>query len=215
MGRQSRQARRAQERREQQRRQHHKQSQLGKEFIAGIALVVAVLAALLFLVIRGAGSGSSAAGPTPTTIFAEGPVVDGIHCDQGMPAGGFHIHARLFLYRNGKAVTFSPNTGHFYTHDCLYWIHAHSDFNGFIHLEAPSVMHPPLKDYFDIIKETVPSQMPDLTPVPGQPTRVWVGTKPFHGNFMNIRIYNHESITVNIGKPYTGPKVFDFVKAGY
>ena len=210
MGRQSRQSRRAQERREQHRKQHEKQRALSVQFLAASAAVVAALAIVLFFVMRGNTSASSGGTPTPTATFAQGPVVDGIHCDQGMPAGGYHTHAHLDIYRAGKLVKLSTDTGHFYAHDCLYWLHAHQDYNGLIHMEAPTARHPKLGVYFDVMKQTVPSQVPNLTPGPGQTMKVWVNLKPYHGNIRDIVLYPHTDVTIDFGPPFPKPKRFHY-----
>ena len=59
----------------------------------------------------------------------------GIGCDQGMPAGGYHVHAHLAVYVKGKPFTIGSDSGHYYAKDCLYWLHAH-DSIGIIHIEA-------------------------------------------------------------------------------
>ncbi len=237
MGRQSqsRQARRAQERRQ---REHgtkgepslgsggrrgaghrpttHGRSRSGPNWslIAGggvvaIAIVVFILAVAGVFNIKGSGA---AAGATAT--IGPGPSIAGIGCDQGMtnPTAP-HIHAHIAIYVKGKLQPISSNFGHDYNHDCLFWMHAHQDVNGIIHLESPVAVHPPLSTWYKILKETLPqsgAKVPQVAPTAGEQEKVWVNLKPYHGDPMNIKLYRHTNITIEIGAPFTPPKPFTF-----
>src|SRR5947209_4534117 len=147
MGRTSRQARRAQERRQlhqQQRRQHHQgfRLELNWQLLLGVAIVIAFAGYLGYKALSPASSASNPLSPTAT--IPNGPTLAGIGCDQGMPAGGYHVHAHLTVLRAGKPVVIGQDSGHYYAKDCLFWLHAH-DSLGIIHIEAPTERHPLLR----------------------------------------------------------------------
>ncbi|MGI8968802.1 MAG: hypothetical protein ACR2GA_06835 [Chloroflexota bacterium] len=209
MGRQTRQTRRAQQRREQQKGTHAHQER-NWAVGGGVAVVVAAVVLLLaFTVFRPSGTNSAAA-PTPVPTISAGPSAANIGCNQGMGVG-YHIHAHISLINKGKVVTIPSDFGHDYTHDCLFWLHAHADENGVIHLESPTVMHPTLAQYQAVARRTLPAKdVVSFTPPAGDSMRVWVNQKPYSGNPESIRIYNHENIVVEYGPPFIPPPAFDW-----
>jgi hypothetical protein len=215
MGRQSRQARRAQERRAQHQRRRQPQSSrfsLNWQVVAGIAVVLAFAGILGFKALSGtSASGNSA---TSTSTIPSGPSVLGIGCDQGMPAGGYHVHAHLSVFVDGKAQTIGSDSGHYYAKDCLYWMHAH-DSIGIIHIEAPHPTHPPLAAWLGILAKTNPGGAPQVTPAAGQSRKVWVNGKLYSGDPAKIPLGLHENIQIDIGPPFTPYQTFDFKKHGY
>src|SRR5579872_3850660 len=105
MGRTSRQARRAQERRhlhQQQRRQHQQglRLELNWQLLLGVAVVLAFAGYLGYKALSPAASANNTISATAT--IPNGPTVAGIGCDQGMPAGGYHVHAHLTVLIDGK-----------------------------------------------------------------------------------------------------------------
>jgi hypothetical protein len=215
MGRQSRQARRAQERRAQhQRRRQSQQTRFtfNWQVVAGLAVVLAVAGILGFKALSGTSASTNSA--TSTSTIPAGPPVMGIGCDQGMPAGGYHVHAHLAVYVKGKPFTIGSDSGHYYAKDCLYWLHAH-DSIGIIHIEAPHPTQPPLGAYLEILGKTNPSGAPPITPAPGQSRKVWVNGQPYAGDPAKIPLKLHENIQIDIGPPFTPYQPFDFKAHGY
>lgn len=213
MGRQSqsRQARRAAERRQQQRAHGRGQQGQNWAYIAGGAVVAA--AVIIFIVFAVKGTSNGAAGATTPTPFPTGRPIASIGCDGGMTNPAVpHIHADLAIYDRGKYVQLPQGTGHNTNEDCTFWVHAHQDAAfGVIHMESPHAIHPTLDTYLSIARRTVPaSQVPRLTPKPGEQEKVWVNQKPYHGNPLNIKLYQHMTVTVEFGPPFVKPKPFDF-----
>jgi hypothetical protein len=215
MGRQSRQARRAQERRAQHQRRREPQRAaftFNWQVVAGLAVVLAFAGILGFKALSSSSASSTAA--TSTSTIPAGPSVMGIGCDQGMPAGGYHIHAHLAVYVKGKLQTIGSDSGHYYAKDCLFWLHAH-DSIGIIHIEGPHEIHPPLAAYLGILAKTNPGGAPQVTPAAGESRKVWVNGKVFTGDPASIKLYPHATIQVDIGPPFPPYQPFDFKAHGY
>lgn len=221
MGRQhqSRQTRRANERRAQERAQRAQRSRRRNtnwSILGGGAIVVAAIIVFLVFALKGGGSTAAAGSSTSATPqIPNGPTIGGINCDQGMTAGSFHIHAHLAILDKGKPVTIGSDFGHDYNHDCLYWLHAHSDYNGIIHMESPHTIHPPLATWLNIARETLPQSgetVPRLTPLAGEQEKVYVNMKPYYGDPLKIKLYNHTQVTIEFGPPFVAPQPFDFAK---
>lgn len=219
MGRQSqsRQARRAAERRQQNRGHGRGRQGASWSLIAGGAVLAVAVIIFIVFAIKGTGVSNGAAGTNTPTPFPTGRPIAGIGCDGGMTSGASpHIHADLAIYDHGKQVPLPPGVGHDTNEDCLFWVHAHQDAAvGVIHMESPHVIHPTLDTYLAIARRTVPkSQVPRLTPKPGEQEKVWVNEKPYYGNPLNIKLYQHMTVTVEFGPPFVKPKPFDFAAQG-
>ncbi len=237
MGRQSqsRQARRAQER-----RQRDKEDQKGApatgarrssvsrrgssrgglrngpswSLVAGGA-VVAIAVIVFALAVSGAFKGASAAnGANGTLTIPPGPVIAGLHCDQGMTSNSYyHIHAHLSIYIKGVEQTISPDFGHDYNDDCLFWMHAHADENGIIHMESPNAIHPTLATWHAIAEKTLPqsgAKVPPITPPAGLQEKAYVNMKPYNGDPTQIKLYKHTQVVLEFGPPFVAPKPFTF-----
>jgi hypothetical protein len=213
MGRQSRQARRAHERRVQQRRRREPQKlsiTFNWQVLAGLVIVLGFAAILGF---KALGVGASSPSATTSTI-PPGPKIAGVSCDQGMPAGGYHVHAHLSVYDKGKAQVIGQDSGHYYAKDCLFWLHAHDNI-GIIHIEGPQVIHPALSTWLAVLNLTNPTGAPNITPGPGQTRMVWVNGKVYIGNPEDIRLHPHDNIQIDVGPPFPPYQRFNFAAHGY
>ncbi|MGH2442457.1 MAG: hypothetical protein ACRDFX_04780 [Chloroflexota bacterium] len=208
MGRQTRQARRAQERRQLAKGAHGARGTNWS--IIAIAGIIAVAIAIFAGILLSGGATNSATQATAT--IPPGPTIAGIGCDQGMPPGGTHIHSRLTILNHGKVEQIDPNFGHDYTDDCLFWMHSHQDANGVIHMESPHPIHPTIATWLKIAHKTIPKDRLVLTPKPGEPEKVFVNLKPYHGNPLTIKLSEHKLITIELGKPFSPPQGFNWAK---
>lgn len=216
MGRQSRQARRAQERRQAQRRAsgtHRLDHGAGVQRWQVLTGVGIILLALLIFADAAAGGPPFGASATATPQETPGKTIAGLGCDP-MEQNHFHIHQAIRIYDHGKLLKPSSDIGHNYDHDCLYWLHVHSD-NGVIHLESPKVIHPTLGSFFAVARYTAPGTSWDhLSFSPRPAMKVWVNGKPYAGNPMNIPLHQHTDIQVDFGPPFPPYKPFNFAANG-
>ncbi len=212
MGRQGRPGQSRQARRAAQRRQPERPGTAGgrRPNWPVMGALGAILAAIVIFGIVFAKQAGISGGATPTPNMTANPV-DGVGCNNMQP--GYHVHPHLTVLIKGKQFQFSTDTGHYYDHDCLFWVHKHQDENGLIHIESPGPVKPPLKTFFDIVRLTAgPQGVPNITPRPGQQRKVWVNMKPYTGDPLQIPLLQHTDITIEIGPPFSSPKKFPFAK---
>ena len=74
------------------------------------------------------------------------PAIGGIACEP-MEAQGFHIHAHLELWKDGKEVPVPAGIG--FATGCFYWLHTHTP-DGIVHIEAPEDRSFTLGQFFDV-----------------------------------------------------------------
>jgi len=205
MGRETRQSRRAKARREPPKPQQRSSFAGRWQLLAGLGVLVVAAVVLAFAVSRQNGSTST----TPTIPpEAANQTVDSIHCDNGMTVG-YHVHAHLVIYDAGKRVPLSADTGHNYSHDCMYWVHVHTDDTSVIHLESPRKVVAKLKTYFAIAHMPINSrQIASATVKPGQIVKVFVNQKPYAGAPASIILKPHTNIQIDIGPPFPPQKSF-------
>ncbi len=161
--------------------------------ISIVAAVVLTVVALVYFV--------SVQNQTPAS--AAYPTMDGVTCDSNEHAD-FHIHAHVTIYIDGQASSIPATIGIASDTSCLYWLHTH-DSNGVIHIEAPNGHAITLGNFLDIWQSRFrqlgyPSQLSD--PASWQ---VYVGGKPFTGNFHTIPMQNHLLITLAYHSPGVKP----------
>jgi hypothetical protein len=211
MGRESRQARRQRERRAQQRRQHAAGPSRGA-VLAGVGVIVAVIAILAVVAFNGRqnGSGNSTAAVVP------GKTIKGIECNSTEQAT-YHVHGHLEFYVKGKKSEPPPYIGYDINHDCLYWVHTHDSGNntslGVLHVEAPKKVDPTLGDFFAIWHQPLTANKVWKYSVgPGESMKVFVNEKPYSGDPAAIKIKPHTDITIEIGPPFVQPKPFNYKK---
>jgi len=207
MGRQGRPGQSRQARRAAQRRQPQRQGPAaakGPNWALMGALGAILAAIVIFAIVFAKQTGNA----TPTMTANS---VDGIGCNNMQP--GYHVHPHLTVLIKGKPFQFSQDVGHYYDHDCLFWVHKHQDENGLIHIESPGPVKPSLKTFFDIARITVGAQgVPNITPGPGEQRKVWVNMKPYSGDPLTIPLVQHTDITIEIGSPFSPPRKFPFAK---
>lgn len=200
--------RREEQRRREQERLHtarRKRIVIGS-MIGGVATVAAVV--LFFVLSHPAVSpGQAPSGQSAST--QPGAPVDNISCEAQEQALQ-HIHAHLVLYINGTQTQLPANVGISSSQQCLYWLHTHAT-TGVIHVEAPNHNTFTLGSFFDIWG----SQFPQLQyPVELNGTtdwKVYVNGQLYNGNFRNIPLKDHESITLAFNSPNVVPeKSFDW-----
>jgi hypothetical protein len=130
-----------------------------------------------------------------------------------MTGSFFHIHAHIAIYVKGKQQTISPDFGHWYDKDCLFWTHAHQDVNGIVHIESPNHLFPTIAQWYKVAQTTLPpagDTVPQITPRNGEQEKVWVDQKPYHGNPMQIHLKAHTNVVIEFGPPWVTPKPFTF-----
>jgi len=207
MGRQGRPGQSRQARRAAQRRQPQRQGPAtakGPNWALMGALGAILAAIVIFAILFAKQTGNATPNMTANSV-------DGIGCNNMQP--GYHVHPHLTVLIKGKPFQFSQDVGHYYDHDCLFWMHKHQDENGLIHLESPGPIKPPLKAFFDITRLTVGAQgVPNLTPGPGEQRKIWVNMKPYSGDPLTIPMVQHTDITIEIGPPFSPPRKFPFAK---
>lgn len=177
--------------------------------------VVAIAIVIFVLAVSGVFKGGGASANGPGTLTAPpGPVIAGIHCDQGMTStSSTHVHARVSIYIKGVEQTISPDYGHDYNDDCLFWMHAHQDVNGIIHMESPYPIHPTLATWHLIAEKTLPqsnAKVPPIVPPAGLREKAWVNLKPYNGDPTQIKLYRHTQVVLEFGPPFVPPKPFTF-----
>lgn len=186
--------------------------------IAGIAVVVVVIAVLGYLgLAQGKGNGSPAAGGT-STPGAVGKPVDGIQCGSTEMLN-YHIHQHLTLYDHGKQVPVPALIGIPGSQSgapCYYWIHVHPGDPGIIHIESPLSKTFHLGNFFDIWKATAAYTVPPgdayVTKLQQAASRgqvvAFLDGKRWHGDYRSIPLKSHAVITIEIAPPAVPPKPF-------
>ncbi len=207
MGRQGRPGQSRQARRAAQRRQPQRPGPAGGKGPnwALMGALGAILAAIVIFAIVFAKQSNATPNMTANSV-------DGIGCNANMTVG-YHVHPHITVLIKGKPFQFSQDVGHYYDHDCLFWMHKHQDENGLIHLESPAPVKPTLKAFFDISRLTFGAQgVPNITPGPSEQRKVWVNMKPYSGDPLTIPLVQHTDITIEIGPPFSPPRKFPFAK---
>jgi len=89
---------------------------------------------------------------TPTSSYwqhpAQGQTVDGIKC-QASEQLAYHIHAYLKIYVDGNQVDVPGGIG-IVPGRCYYWLHVHTGYDNFIHIESPNSDTYTVKQFFDV-----------------------------------------------------------------
>lgn len=195
-----------QRRREQERLRAARRKRVITGSIIGGVIVVAAAIVLFFVLSRSAtssGSSSQSASTQP------GAPVDNISCD-AQEAAQQHIHAHFVLYINGTKTQLPAQIGISQSPGCLYWLHTHAT-TGVIHVEAPNQNTFTLGNFFDIWGNQFSQlQYPvELNGTTGW--QVYVNGQPYNGNFRNMPLQDHESITLAYNSPNIVPeKSFDW-----
>jgi hypothetical protein len=198
------------------------------------ALAIGAALAALALSVGVCGASAAAADPVPTDqivddppVLVTAPVLDGTPID-GIPAGpmvpgGYHVHAHLTLYVDGREMWIPAGVG--VTRPVLldptrpdpvikeahgyYWLHTH-DESGLIHAEAPTPHDFTLGQFFDVWGQ--PLSKHQVGPALGDVT-VWVDGKAYDGDPRDIVIKDHEMVQLNVGRdvpfvPYDFPSKY-------
>lgn len=151
------------------------------------------------------------------TILAQ-PVfatINGVTCDTGEQQG-YHIHAHLSIYINGKPVVIPQNIGieHSGNYTCYYWMHTHTS-DGIIHIEAPQKVHNVALDDFLTIWHNgfqtygFPAELNQQSG-----WHIFINGKPFTGVPITsplateVPIASHDVITMEYGTPSVPPERF-------
>ncbi len=114
----------------------------------------------------------------------------------------YHIHPRLALFKEGKAVTISANIG-IVPGKCLYWIHTHTP-DGIIHIESPKQQDYTLANFLAIWgKPATQTSIAGMSIGSGQSVRVTVDGAPFSGDINSIVLKDKRDIVIQVGPPFT------------
>jgi len=188
-----------------------------------VVLVAAIV--LIVLALHGTG-GAGGASPTPTLLpgqsaNASGRPIDGIPC--GAEHLAYHIHQHIDLYDHGNHIDLPAYVGFVIqgsgsqeTVKCLYAIHVHYEQTAnFIHVESPTKKLYSLGQVVDIWKATSRTTLPPnssflarlLTAKPNEIT-VFTNKKRWTQGWRTVPLSNHETITLEIGKPVVPPKLW-------
>lgn len=175
-------------------------------------LAFTAVAALAVLAAAACGGGTAST-PTPATSASVTSVtapVDGIPCESNEQLT-YHIHAHLWIFVDGNAVTVPAGTGIHPGQGCIFWLHTH-DTTGVIHIEAPTQRTFTLGQFFDIWGQ--PLSATDLL---GHRTdashqiRTYVDGQPYTGDPARISLGAHKDIVVEYGPPFPAtPAPFSF-----
>lgn len=174
-------------------------------------------AALLIFFFYKAGTPTDS-GPVSGNVKV-GQTVDGIPCG-AMEVTTYHVHAHLTVYINGSQSTIPAGVGiadpavdargFVGSGTCFMWLHTH-DNTGIIHIEAPSEQTFTLSQFFDIWGKTLSSTQ--LEDTKGSVT-AYVDGKKVNGNPGDIKLVNHESIVLMVGKSVSVPDNYNFAASG-
>ena len=121
------------------------------------------------------------------------PPIDGIAC-QPMEATGFHIHAHLEIWLDGRRVEIPAGIGG--VSGCWYWLHTHTP-DGIVHIEAPRDMGFTWGQFFAIWGKAAPVIPPDA--------KVWVdredgkGSLPYAGDWHSLVLTAHQKVSIGTG----------------
>jgi len=142
------------------------------------------------------GDGATASG-------GHGQPVDGITCD-GSEQLAFHVHAHLYLLRDGISQPVSRAIGipgdNPILPRCFYWMHTH-DRSGLIHMEAPRAQTFTLGQFFDIWGMPLSaSQVARLAVPAGQPPTVYVDGTVYAGDPRTIELKRHTQVVIEVGR---------------
>ncbi len=109
--------------------------------------------------------------------------IDGIKCE-AMEMNGYHVHAKLAIFINGKNHTVPALIG--ITNYCFYWLHTH-DQSGIIHIESPIHRTFTLGNFFDIWKQKLSNnQILNYTATASNPLTVYInGTQSTKRNYLS------------------------------
>ena len=148
------------------------------------------------------------------TLLALPAAISGVRCDQGEQAG-YHIHAHLSIYINGKPVPLPANIGIAgkppTSISCFYWLHTHKT-DGIIHIEAPQQLHNLALDDFLTIWQNGFSNLgfpPELKQSTGW--HVYVNGKLFTSvpvtllTTTEVPLNSHDIVTIEYGQPLVPP----------
>lgn len=178
------------QRREEERRRATRTKRITIGIIVGG--VLAVVGIVFFVMAQGQAPAKAAYPPIST-----------VSCDS-TEQGGFHIHAHLSIYVDGKQASVPAQIGIASDTSCLYWLHTH-DSSGVIHIEAPNGFSITLKNFLDIwggrfTQLGYPSQL-------SHPSgwQAYVNGKPFTGDFRTIPLQSQTLVTLAYNSPGVKP----------
>ena len=140
---------------------------------------------------------------TETIVNASYPPVDGIYCD-ALEQTVYHIHAHISIYINGTLNPLPQNTGIASDGSCYYWLHTH-DSTGIIHIESPTQKDYTLGNFFDEWSTNFSSLGYPSQLALSSGWQIWIGGKPYSGDFHNIPLTAHELITMAYNSPGVKP----------
>lgn len=141
------------------------------------------------------------------------PAINGVPCDASGMTVGFHIHAHLTIYVNGKKEPIPQGIGIPTDGSCIYWLHTHTS-NGIIHIEAPQQQpNEALDDFLAIWTEGFPKlgYPPQLLLTTGW--KAYTNGKLFTGPLNSpvhteIPLASHDAITLDYGTNNPPPDKF-------
>lgn len=141
-----------------------------------------------------------------------GRAVDDIACGTQEYAT-LHVHTHLAIFYNGKQMQVPEYIGFApnLAGGCLYWIHTH-DASGIIHIEAPDINPPQGGPYTLGMLFDIWGQPLDNNNVASLagPVTAYVNGTKYDGDLRAIPLSAHQQIVLEIGTPLVPPPNYQF-----
>jgi hypothetical protein len=203
-------ARRERERLNSNHRDFKRNGAIANKYISKINRIFWLLSITTISIILFSNYQSYLTSSTSSSIHAYGFMVDDIECGP-MEQFGYHIHAHLDIFINGKNYTVPALIG--ITNNCFYWLHTH-DQSGIIHIESPIKNDFNLGQFFDLWKKkfVISSVLNNKVTNNINLTAYVNGNMIENGtNIRDIVLHPHDEIALIYGKsPNNIPKMFVF-----
>jgi hypothetical protein len=150
----------------------------------------------------------------PNTGLTGAPI-DGVVCNTSEQLT-YHHHAHLIIFVNGQprpiplgtgmvppALVEQVTGGDYATgsQTCLYWLHVHAQ-DGVLHIESPTPKTYVLAQFFGVWHQALSATQ--IGPYKGAVTAT-VDGKPWPGDPVQIPLYEHTQIVLNLGGPIVTP----------
>jgi hypothetical protein len=152
-----------------------------------------------------------------------GEVVDGIQC-QGLRQLAYttYVHLQVYVQGHARAIpggiglvdptAAATNRGLVFSHQtCYYWLHTRAA-DGLVQVESPTDRAYTLGDFFKVWGQ--PLSQDRVAGSKGKVTAI-VDGKRWTGNPQLIRLREHESIELAVGRPVPAFRALDWTGTGY
>ena len=117
----------------------------------------------------------------------------------------YHIHAHLFILKDGAVQPGAAYVGFVPGGNCLYWLHTH-DQTGVIHIESPTKRVYTLGDFFAVWGMPLGRNGVAQYDVPGGELTVFVDGKQYSGDPGDIQLQAHTQVVIELGTVVQPPQ---------